>query len=236
MKVKIFFLILLFLIIFFASNYSKIYSFTCLNCHNPNKYYEPKERSFHSGLECTSCHTTEGLSYWVKLILPAIFQRAKYYTRHHKVEISNCIKCHKIENLTTKNSLTFSFSHKKHFDVNFFGDNLLCQNCHLDVAHAYNYKTSKYICFLCHKITTPSNPENCFYCHINLKKKENHPNKNCDNCHIIEPSDSRVNMENCLICHKNLKFQNNLKSLHNIHKKTGSVTCFSCHNKTIHRK
>lgn len=218
---------------------NKIHSYTCLSCHNSKKYLEQKKRSFHSSVECTKCHIKEGFIYWVKLMLPTIFQSAKNYDGHYKVTLSSCTSydCHQIDKINIIKKTRFFYDHRKHLELKFFGDRLLCQNCHIDVAHTYKYKSSKYICFLCHKISTPSNFKDCLYCHKELKNKKNHPVKNCDLCHIIEGSETKVTEEACLNCHETIKINySNLDFLHTIHKKTGKIICFSCHSKTIHKK
>lgn len=239
MKLKYFFLFIALLTVIFALNYNRIYSYTCSNCHNPKKYSEQKEKSFHTDLECVSCHSKEGLSYWIKLFIPTIFQRANFYLRHHSVSILNCTSsnCHDTNRISISKKIPFNYNHKKHLDINFAGDKILCQNCHMDITHLRNYKSSKYICFLCHKISTPSSLTNCLYCHKELKMKKDHPDKNCDFCHIIEDSDIKVPEENCFNCHKKIRTNyDNFYELHTIHKKAKNISCFSCHNKTIHRK
>lgn len=239
MKFTVFFILIAILTSLFIANYDKIYSYTCRNCHNPIKFLESKERSFHNNLQCTTCHSKEGISYWTKLLLPALFLKASFFVRHHNVKLSNCINstCHSIETIKINKKITFTYDHKKHHNLGLFGDKLLCQNCHIDVTHIFNYKSSKYVCFLCHKISTPSSLKNCLYCHEGLAKKKDHPYKNCDFCHIIEDSDIKVPEENCLSCHKKVRTNfDNINELHTIHKKTKSIPCFSCHNKTIHKK
>ncbi len=235
---KILIIIIALISIFVFLNSSKIYTYTCLSCHNPKRYINQKERSLHAGLECVECHKKESFLYWIKLLIPTIFQRAKNYDRHFSVTSVGCAvsRCHDVDKITTK-SKSFYYDHNKHLKKKFFGGTLLCQNCHTDVAHTYKYKASKYICFLCHKITTPSNLEKCIFCHKNLKIKKDHPLNNCDLCHKIENSDIKVSEESCLNCHTSIRTNfDNLDVLHEIHKKSGKITCFSCHNKTIHRK
>lgn len=237
MKIKFFFalIILILLLLVFYKN-KTFYSYTCTNCHSEKRFLNFQKRSFHSNLTCVDCHLKEGFFYFASLFIPTVFKKSKIYERHHKLDVNNCLKCH-TNNMPDVINKKYIFTHKKHLYMDFFGSKLLCQNCHTDIAHKTYIKSSKYICFLCHKIKTPSNPQDCYFCHTNTKNKPKHPVKNCDYCHTIEDSDISVDIERCLNCHNLLKtnFESN-KVLHEIHKKTTIVYCLDCHDRTIHRK
>ncbi len=240
MKFKLIIFFILFLIVFLTLfNTKYFYSYTCFSCHNKVIFSNSLKSSHHSNLSCTDCHMKEGSLFILNLLLPTIIQKAQKYQLHHKIDNNNCTSanCHSYDSFEDIKKLKFNFPHKRHVNLKIFGDRLLCQNCHIDVAHLYKFRASKYICFLCHVITDPSKPESCFFCHSEIKKKINHPPKNCDRCHNIEKSDLTVNLHRCFFCHGELKTNfENKHELHFYHKKLSKIQCFDCHKRIVHFK